>query len=125
MSHPKCFHLGENPSYVVRQVGQGWFLDVLDHSPPSHRPRGRSTTCLSVCHTYTGVGVHCCLESGGARMEVVKHQITLPRLRHLSNKREDPAALVLSPGGQEETGETEAGGRTPPLPGAAQTWAGR
>lgn len=54
-------------------------------------------------------------------MEVVKYQITLPRLSHLSNKGEDPDSLVLGPGGQEETGETEAGRRTSPLPEGTQT----
>lgn len=38
-------------------------------------------------------------DHGGAGTEVVKHQIGLPRLSHLSNKGEDPASLVL--GGRE------------------------
>lgn len=69
---------------------------------------------------YPGVEVHCCPDSGRTRTEVVKHQVTLPRLSHLSKKGEDPVSLLLGPGGQEETGETEAGRRMSPLPGGTQ-----
>lgn len=66
---------------------------------------------VSIYHRFSGIGLQCCPNCCGVRMEVVKHP---SQVKAFENKREDPVSPVLSPVGQEETGGTGAGRRTSP-----------